>query len=416
MKKNVSSILVLVLVPLLLIVFTGCERLKVSSLKANFHLKKANKYYTDEQYKSATTEYEIALKENPKLDHVYLYLGTSYTQLYKPGKEDNRNKEYGEKSVANLLKAREVEPNNDKVIVALGEIYDKLGNFEEAKKYYMMILEKDKKNPNSYYTLASFLRKNGKNDEAEQMYLQRIALDPTDPSGYKYYVELLQEQRRWADAIAAHKKSLYATLDPTIIKTMDEVDQLTKDSKEIKEITDYMELVRKNTKVDKAEKERLLAESQQKLQGKLSLPNTLKKLDELKITLKDQIAKAEASVPNMSTDIKKKVSECYYWLGNVYWNWSFQTDPNMMSTAERGPIIDEGITCLNKALELDPENSFPYSYIGLLWREKIKINPAKAEEYKKKNEEYNKKFVDMYVKKKKSEDFKKQLEEEGKKQ
>jgi tetratricopeptide (TPR) repeat protein len=421
MKKNVSSELVLVLVVVLsfMLLFTGCERLSVSHLSANYHVKRANKAYADEQYKAAATEYEAALAENQDLKWTYLYIGTAYTQVYKPGKskDDPRNKDNNvaaDKAVEYLLKAKDVEPNNDKVIMALGDIYDKLGNFDEAKGYYMKLLEKDSKNPRSYYTMASFLRKNGKNDEAEQMYLKRIELDPQNPEGYQYYTGLLGDMRRFSEMIDAHKKRLYAMVDPSIVMIMSEIQKITKDNEQVKKITDHMDLIRKNKNVDQQEKNRLLQEDQALIEGKLSPAEGTKKLAELDTQLQDKIKKAEAAVTSLPDDIKGKIVECYYAIGQGYWNWSYQTPPEMMDPKTRGGIIENGLNALNKAIEVQPDYAYAISYIGLLYREKIKIDPMNAEKYKKLNDEYNKKFIDVYTKQKKSEDYKKKLEEMGK--
>ena len=98
MKNYASSILVLFIAAAFMCGFVGCEKLKISNLQANYHLKKANRLYTDESYKNATEEYELALELNPNLKSAYLYLGTSYSSLYRPMKTGERNKEYGDKA------------------------------------------------------------------------------------------------------------------------------------------------------------------------------------------------------------------------------------------------------------------------------------------------------------------------------
>ena len=98
MKKNLSSIVVFVMVLAVMVLFSGCERLKMSNLQANYNLKRANKLYSDEQYRGAIKAYETALELNPKLTFIYKYLGTSYSQVYRPGKQDDqRNINDGEK-------------------------------------------------------------------------------------------------------------------------------------------------------------------------------------------------------------------------------------------------------------------------------------------------------------------------------
>ncbi|MGE5341527.1 MAG: tetratricopeptide repeat protein [Candidatus Omnitrophota bacterium] len=414
MKKNVSSILVCVMVLSFMILFSGCESLKTSNLQANYHLKKAHKFYQDEQYRNAAKEYEAALALNPNLKFTYLYIGTSYIQVYRPGKDDPNNKEAGDKAISYLLKAKEYDPNNDKVIIALGDIYDKMGNFEEAKKYYMQILAKSSKKPASYYTLAQFFSRNGKTEDAEKMYLDRIELNPQDPEGYQYYVGFLSDQRRWPDALDNYKKRLYALIDPSIVLTMKEIAQINKDSEEVKKVVQFMDTVKKNKNVDQAEKDRLLAEGQEKLKGKLLPDQATKKLAELNAQLADKVKAAETKINSLDEKTKLAVTDSYYAMGNICWNWSYQTPPDMMATNERNAIIDQGLGYLKKAIDIMPDYAFAYSYIGLLYREKSKIDPLKKDQYLKLNDEYNKKFVDIYTKKKKSEDFKKKLEEMGK--
>ena len=78
---------------------------------------------------------------------------------------------------------------------------------------------------------------------------------------------------------------------------------------------------------------------------------------------------------------------------------------------ERKKAIDIGFAALEKAISLSPEYPNPYSYMGLLWREMIKIDPERSDAFIKKNDEYNAKFKDIYVKKRKREEYLKELEE-----
>jgi tetratricopeptide (TPR) repeat protein len=445
MKKNVFVLLSMVLV--ILFHFAGCDKLKVSNLEGNYYLKQANRYYQEEVYRKAIEAYETALSYNPKLKLAYIYLGTSYSQVYRPMKDDERNRRDGEKAEEYLLKAREYEPDREDVIIALGDLYDKMGNFEKAEENYMIILQKKKNEYDSikeeikgyeekgeskkaeelqkvaeekktgvvkaYYTLANFYEKNGKNELAEGMYKQRIQLDPKDPEGYHYYVGYLQNQRRWEEAITTHEKRLYAMLDPEIIDIVDEIDQLQVDTEEVKKTTEFISTVKKNQRVSAEEKQRLIAEAEERIKGKLPVDEAEKKLEELKQRKEKRIERAEATADTLDDEEKQKVSETYYSIGNVCWNWSYQTPADFMSPELRKPIIEKGLSSLEKATKLTPEYADPYAYMGLLWREMIKVNPLKRDEYVKKNEEYNKKFTDIYKKRKRQEEYKKQLEEMG---
>jgi tetratricopeptide (TPR) repeat protein len=205
MKKLCSLLLIVFLTALIVTSFTACDKLKITNLKANKHFKSANKFYTEEKFKKAITEYEAALQLNPKLKAAFYYLGSSYIMVYKPGDDSEKNKEYGVKATEYLQKALELDPENKNIIQALGDINDKMRNFELAEKYYLQAQKFTPDDPNSFYTLAGFYNNNAKYDKAIEMYEKRIALDPANPDGYLYLADFFQNKRKWDDAIKNHE-------------------------------------------------------------------------------------------------------------------------------------------------------------------------------------------------------------------
>jgi len=205
MKKLWSVLLILFLTTLIVSSFAGCDKLKITNLKANKHFKSGNKFYTEEKYKKAITEYEAALQLNPNLNAAFYYLGSSYIMAYKPGDESEKNKEFGAKAIEYLQKALELNPNNKDIIQALGDINDKMKNFELAEKYYLQVQKFTPNDPVSYYNLAGFYSNNGKYDKVIEMYEKRIALNPADPEGYLYLAGFFQDKRKWDDAIKNHE-------------------------------------------------------------------------------------------------------------------------------------------------------------------------------------------------------------------
>ena len=185
--------------------FHCLRQLKITNLKANKHFKSGNKFYTEEKYKKAIAEYEAALQLNPNLKAAFYYLGSSYIMVYKPGDDSEKNKEFGIKATENLQKALELDPENKNIIQALGDINDKMRNFELAEKYYLQVQKFTPNDPASYYNLAGFYNNNAKYDKAIEMYEQRIALDPANPEGYLYLAGFFQNKRKWDDAIKNHE-------------------------------------------------------------------------------------------------------------------------------------------------------------------------------------------------------------------
>ena len=226
MKKLWSAMLLLFVFSFVVISFSGCDQLKISNLKANKHFKLANKYFGEEKYKKAIAEYEAALKLNPKLNAAFYYLGSSYVSVYKPGDESDKNKEIGNKATENLQKALELDPDNKNIIQSLGDINDKMRNFELAEKYYLQIQKFTPNDPVSYYNLAGFYTNNAKYDKAIDMYEQRIALDPSNPEGYLYLAGFFQNMRKWDDAIKNHETRIQKISENTSLEEKEKVDIL----------------------------------------------------------------------------------------------------------------------------------------------------------------------------------------------
>jgi Tfp pilus assembly protein PilF len=112
--------------------------------------------------------------------------------------------------------------------------------------------------------------------------------------------------------------------------------------------------------------------------------------------------------------VNPKNKEAYYTLGVIAWTKAFQPrmearaklgmkpeDPGPIKdkkvreelAAKNGPIVDEGIKNLDKALQIDPEYDDAMAYLNLLYREKADVEDS-AEAYKKDTE-----TADNYVQK-----------------
>jgi len=190
-QKRIHFVFALLLAFIVVLAFTSCEKLNVNKLRANYHFSKANQLFTDGKFRKAMTEYENTLKYNPDLIQAYRFLGESYKSLYKIGVDTPENQEIADKALDAFKKAYETEPDNKEIIFSLGDMYDKLKNFEEAEKLYLRILELEPGNMGNYYVVAEFYKRYATENEAlrskaESMYMRRVELDPENPQGYAY--------------------------------------------------------------------------------------------------------------------------------------------------------------------------------------------------------------------------------------
>lgn len=205
-RKNTSIALMILLAAALVFVTSSCQKLDPNRLRANYHFSRANSLFSDNKYRLAIEEYEAALKYSPALIEAYRFLGESYKNLYKPGVETPENQEKADKALEALTKANEIDPTNKDIIYSLGDMYDKLRNFEEAEKLYLRIIEMEPTNMSNYYVVAEFYKRySGGSEEgesvsegktpfqkAEEMYLRRIETDPENPQGYAYIAQFYE--------------------------------------------------------------------------------------------------------------------------------------------------------------------------------------------------------------------------------
>ncbi len=201
-RKNTNTSLMLLLVLAVIFAFTSCGKLKVSNLRANYYFNRANALFSDGNYRLAIDEYERALIYNPDLVEAFRFLGECYKNLYKPGQETPENIEKKDKALDALNKAYDIDPANKEIIYSLGDMYDKIRDFEEAEKMYLKIVELEPTKMENYYVVAQFYTRyaGGADEEAtdggktafqkaEEMYLRRIEVDPEDPKGYAYIAQ-----------------------------------------------------------------------------------------------------------------------------------------------------------------------------------------------------------------------------------
>jgi tetratricopeptide (TPR) repeat protein len=211
-RKTANPTLLIIVAVAVIFSLTGCEKLNPSYLQANRYFSAANHHFTEQKFRLAIEEYEQALSYNPDLIQAYRFLGESYKNLYKPGVEDERNMEIAQNALDALNKALEIEPENKQLIHSLGDMYDKMRNFDEAEKLFLKILEMEPTNMNNYYVVAGFYRryaaeKEELKEEAERMYLRRLEIDPENPQGYAYLAQFYDEQTPMPEfdkAYAAH--------------------------------------------------------------------------------------------------------------------------------------------------------------------------------------------------------------------
>jgi len=190
-RRRTHLFLVATLAVIVVFTFAGCKKLSMKNLQGNYHFNKANQLFKDSKFSKAVVEYELALQYNPTLVQAYRFLGESYKSRFVPSKDTPENKAFADKALESLTKAYEIDPNNQDIIYSLGDMYDKMRNFDDAEKMYLRIVELEPGNMNNYYVVAEFYKrymseKPELREKAVDMYLRRIETDPESVQGYAY--------------------------------------------------------------------------------------------------------------------------------------------------------------------------------------------------------------------------------------
>jgi hypothetical protein len=84
-------------------------------------------------------------------------------------------------------------------------------------------------------------------------------------------------------------------------------------------------------------------------------------------------------------------------MGVTAWDKSYNTPPESLDVEARRKILDEGMSNLHKAVELNPDYFEAMLYINLLHREyaKIEPDPAKVAEHRAQADEWQKKGLEV---------------------
>jgi len=291
----------------------------------------------------------------------------------------------------------ENEEDKRKVVQALAEIYDRMGDFDNAEKYFLEFFGEKPQNPQYYYILAEFYVKYGKFDKAEEYYKKRIELDPNDPEGWLYLASFYQNQMRMLPK--ENKKEIFEKAIDLMNKAIAALE------KRVEIIPDPE--IKDGQKIAKVKLENLPEGIQfpEELKDKISYdPN--EKVLIYKGTMSDQ---EKQQLLGLSDDpaYKKAINllyyssnkeKAYYEIGVYCWAKSYNIR-RVMTIDERVATLKKGLKALDKALKLNPEYANAYAYKNLIYREFAKVNPLKKNYYLKLAQKEMNKYNEIVKKK-----------------
>ncbi|MBK5257103.1 MAG: tetratricopeptide repeat protein, partial [Vicinamibacteria bacterium] len=159
-------------------------------LRAKAALREGHRLYKEQSFSKALVEYKKVLELDPANIEGTFYLGSSYHQLYVPGKDATKvNLEEAIKNYEAILSATAAPADQKYPILkknalsALIGIYadDPYRDFEASLKYADQLTGSDPGNIQNLFAMANLYEKFGKIDDAETAYKKAVEMAPRDP-------------------------------------------------------------------------------------------------------------------------------------------------------------------------------------------------------------------------------------------
>ena len=113
-----------------------------------------------------------------------------------------------EKASGFLGRARDLDPENPQVHLALGRLCFMVGQRKEALEFFEKAIDLDPRSDEAYFQLGVILRREGKLEEAKKMFLRALDFHPDNPNVHNNLGVTLLEQQKFGEAARALNKAL----------------------------------------------------------------------------------------------------------------------------------------------------------------------------------------------------------------
>jgi tetratricopeptide (TPR) repeat protein len=171
---------------------TGCGQ--IANLQARMAFREANGLYQAQDWKAAAEKYEEVLALNPtdpQMQTSYFFLGNSYDNQYRPGREnDPANDALLNKAIENYkLAAERIEENPQIRTLAMQYLVaaygsDKLNDPSQAEPLLQQMIQMDPKESANYFLLSRLYEDSGDYENAEAQLIKAREMRPNDPVVY----------------------------------------------------------------------------------------------------------------------------------------------------------------------------------------------------------------------------------------
>ena len=156
-----------------------CEQIPKAEkhFRSGLDLEKAGKYH------EASKEFTRAIDINPEFSEAYYHLGFSSLQ----DGDDQR-------AIRALMQLTQLEPDNNRARMALGQIYFGLGYYNDALALYLRAREQSPQDPEIYFNIGLINFEQKSYSDAAPILQRAIALDPRMAKARKLLASVYEAQ------------------------------------------------------------------------------------------------------------------------------------------------------------------------------------------------------------------------------
>ncbi len=147
--KNTAKLLVVLAAGLVLLLGTGCNK-----LKARDQLNKGVQAFKNNKFEQAIDHFQQAVTLDPSLINARLYLATAFAQGYVGGVDTPDNIRMAEQAIDQYKLVLQADPRNINSAKGIAYLYLQMKKFDLAKEYYKKASEFDPNDPEPYYSIA----------------------------------------------------------------------------------------------------------------------------------------------------------------------------------------------------------------------------------------------------------------------
>ena len=192
MKRSAVALL---LATILCALFTSCSR--DPNVRKQKYLESGKRYYEKTKYREAVIQFSNALQVDPRFAEAHYQLAQTYLKLGVFPSAYNE-----------LVRTVELQPDNDKAQIDLGNLLLASRNLDEAEKRAKLVLGKHPDNADAHGLMGNIQAARGSNEAALQEMRKAIELSPNRAQFHTNLGIFYQNAKQFAEAEAAYKKAV----------------------------------------------------------------------------------------------------------------------------------------------------------------------------------------------------------------